>query len=69
MPGVSLLKALLRPILPVGLRANLLNLLQAQRYYWPYLAWGGRAKTPYAVDIEITLRCNARCLMCPLHGS
>jgi Fe-coproporphyrin III synthase len=69
MPGVSLLKALLRPILPVGLRANLLNLLQAQQYYWPYLAWGGRAKPPYAVDIEITLRCNARCLMCPLHGS
>lgn len=66
---MSILKALLKPFIPAGLRANLANLLQVGRYYRPYVAGKGRAKPPHSVDIEITFRCNARCAMCPLHGT
>ncbi|MFQ5646014.1 MAG: radical SAM protein [bacterium] len=34
-------------------------------YYLPYLFREGQAGTPLCVDIELTYRCNLKCLMCP----
>ena len=60
--------SVIKRLLPASTKAFLNQARQAKDYYRQYVAWDGKAGPPRFVDFEITLRCNARCKMCPLYG-
>lgn len=63
------LKDLMKSNLPtfmVPLSRIAYRIFNARHYYFPYLFKGGRANPPLEIKYEITLRCNLRCIMCPL---
>jgi radical SAM protein with 4Fe4S-binding SPASM domain len=41
------------------------NLKDVPSYYYPYLALNGKAKTLSKLSIELTYKCNLKCIMCP----
>ncbi len=60
-------KILKKAISPVALK-NLRGFIAAKPYYMDYLFGKGRITALREVCIEITFKCNCRCLMCPLYG-
>lgn len=62
------LKYKLKKRLPPDL-FHVLKLIYKQRdlfhYWFPYIFYNGRALNPTRITLEVTFRCNQKCLMCP----
>jgi len=66
----KLIKSMLKNFIPRSLLMNLKGVsgVIKSTYYADYLFNSGKIRALKEVCIEVTFRCNCRCLMCPLYG-
>ena len=61
-------KKTIKKLVPEVIIKNGLGLKDSFSYYPSYVIGRGAVKRLKSVTIEVTMKCNCRCLMCPLYG-
>lgn len=64
----KIIKKISKKLIPGVIIKNLVGMKKAVSYYPDYVFGGGEIRKLKSVDIEVTFKCNCRCLMCPLYG-